>query len=227
MVMTVDDSPRFEGIYEVPEAARFVSATTTILAPPLKHISSRSLHRWIRAGLSLPDLATVPTRELLITFEDLISMRVIALLRAAGVSFKKIKDAEKTLRERTGYPRPFATEEIWTAHSHIFAEFRDYIYAASKFGRIAMDFIREDLIPVHGLTFSRRVASSWAPYPDIRLVPNIQFGQPCIDGTRIPTRALMGMARAGDSMEFLAYSYRIDMSRVRHAIEWEESLVAV
>lgn len=226
MAVNIESYPRFEGIYEVPEAARYISATTTILAPPLRHIRSRNLLRWIRIGLSSPDLVTIPGRELLITFEDLISMRIIALLRAAGMSFKKIRDAEKTLRQITGYPRPFATEEIWTAHSHIFAEFRDYIYAASKSGQIAMDFVREDLIPVHGLTFSRQVASSWSPYTDIRLVPNIQFGRPCIDGTRIPSKSLMGMVQAGDSIEFIADSYRMDVEKVKHAIEWEQRLIA-
>lgn len=225
MAVNIESCPRFEGIYEVPEAARYISATTTILVSPLRHIRSRNLLRWIRIGLSTPDLVAIPGRELLITFEDLISMRVIALLRAAGVSFKKIRAAEKTLRQITGYPRPFATEEIWTAHSHVFAEFRDYIYAASKFGQIAMDFMREDLIPVHGLTFSQRVASSWSPYMDIRFTPGIQVGQPCIDGTRIPTRPLMGMVQAGDSIEFIADSYRIDVEKVKHAIEWEQRLI--
>lgn len=225
MALKIESYPRFQGIYEVPEAARYISATTTILAAPLKQIRSRNLLHWIRAGLSSRDLIAVPGHELLITFEDLISMRIIALLRAAGMSFKKIRAAEKTLRELTSYPRPFATEEIWTAHSHIFAEFNQYIYAASKFGQIAMDFLKEDLIPVHGLTFSRRIASSWSPYPDIRLIPNIQFGQPCIDGTRIPTKSLLGMVRGGDSIDFIVGSYRIDEKAVEHAIEWENSLI--
>ena len=70
-----------------------------------------------------------------------------------------------------------------------------------------MEFVKEDLIPIHGLTFNQQVASSWSPYMDISFIPGIQLGQPCIDGTRISTRSLMGMVQAGDSKEFIANIY--------------------
>mgnify|MGYP001094329519 CR=1 FL=1 len=87
--MTIDlETTKYEGIYEVPEAACYLR-TSMRLATPL-NVTSTKLIYWIRRGLTLPDLIEIPGRELLITFEDLISMRVIAALRAAGVSFKKI-----------------------------------------------------------------------------------------------------------------------------------------
>lgn len=218
-------SLEFEGIYEVPEAARYIATTTTILAPPLRHITSRNLLSWIRAGLSLPSLASVPSRQMVIAFEDVISMRIIALLRAAGISFRKIRQAERYLRELTGHPRPFATEQVWIGHTHIFSEFEAYVIAASKSGQIAMDFIKDDLRSVHGLSFNaNHVASSWTPYRDVLLCPTIQFGRPCIDRTRIPTRTVAAMARAGDSIEFIAESYQLATGELEHAIEWEESL---
>lgn len=216
----------FEGIYEVPEAARYIAATTTILAPPLKGITSRNLIYWIRAGLPLPNLANVPAREILINFEDVVSMRIIALLRAAGISFRKIREAERYLHRLTGYPRPFATKAVWVGCSHIFAEFEALIIAASKSGQVAMDFIKDDLKSVHGLSFDKHdVAYSWTPHTDVRLTPTIQFGRPCVDDTRIPTRSLAGMFRAGDSVEFIAESYQIAVGRVENALDWEESLV--
>ncbi len=216
----------YEGIYEVPEAARYIAATTTLFSRQLKHISSRNLLLWIKTGLALPTLSNIPAREMVITFEDMISMRIIALLRAAGISFPKIKEAEKYLRKLTGNPRPFATEQIWIGYTHIFSEFEAFIVAASKSGQMGMDFIKEDLKSVHGLTFNERhVASTWAPYRDILLSPSIQFGRPCIAGTRIPTKTLANMVRAGDAIEFVAESYGLEMNKVKHAFEWENILV--
>lgn len=221
----VSMATEFSGIYEVPEAARYLRASR--MAEEVYRVTSRHLMRWIRRGLALPSLAEVPGRELLITFEDLVSMRVIAALRAAGVTWPKIYRAEDWLREHTGKPRPFATELLWTERSEVFAEFQKRLIAASRHGQLAMDILRTYLIPVHGLTFGEeQVAISWGPREAILLHPLIQFGAPCIRGTRIPTRAVWGMVKAGDSMERLARSYGITAEEVRAAISWEDSLAA-
>ena len=57
-------------------------------------VSSTKLIRWIRRGLASEELATMHGVELLIAFEDLVSMRVIAALRSVGVSWLEIKKTE-------------------------------------------------------------------------------------------------------------------------------------
>ncbi len=214
----------FAGIYEVPEAARYLLASR--MAREMYPIGSRSLIRWIRRGLVLPSLAEVPGRELLITFEDLVSMRVIAALRAAGVTWPKIYRAETWLRRHTGHARPFATEVLWTTRSDVFTEFRVMLIAASRSGQLAMDILRDYLIPVHGLTFKDQVANTWEPMELVILDPLIQFGAPCLRGTRIPTRSVWGMIRAGDSVDRVARSYRISEDEVKAAVTWEEAAAA-
>ena len=81
----------YEGIYAVPDAARYLHAARE--ADEAYRASSTKLIRWIRHGLALLSLAEIPGRQLLITFQDVVSMRVIAALRAAGVSFPKIYQA--------------------------------------------------------------------------------------------------------------------------------------
>ncbi len=162
-----------------------------------------------------------------LTFEDLISMRVIATLRAAGVTFPKIRIAEDWLRRETKYRRPFAVEQMWTESSDVFAEMHRQLIAASRHGQLAMDMLREQLIPIHGLKFnSMRVANLWSPREGILLDPEIQFGQSCISGTGIPTGAVFGMAQAGDSIESIANMYAISGVDVETAISWERSLAA-
>jgi uncharacterized protein (DUF433 family) len=215
----------FTGIYEVPEAAGYLRASR--MADEVYRVGSRHLIRWVRRGLVLPSLAEVPGRDLIISFEDLVSMRIIAALRAAGVSWPKIRKAEAWLREHTGKPRPFATELLWTERSDVFAEFQMKLIAASRCGQLAMDTLRNYLIPVHGLTFGReRVAISWEPRDGILMHPLIQFGAPCIKGTRIPTRAVWGMVKGGDSIERVVRAYRITEDEAEAAVSWEEALAA-
>ena len=136
------DFQRFEGIYEIPEVARFIAAAERdkykVASERLRvknfNITSRRLIRWIRRGLTLRELQDVPGREMLITFEDVISMRVITALRAAGVSFPKIFTAERWLRNHTGHSRPFAVEAILTQQTELFIEFKRPLIAASRTG---------------------------------------------------------------------------------------------
>ena len=215
----------YEGIYEIPETARYLLATK--MADKAYRVSSRKLIRWIRHGLILPSLAEVPGRQLLIAFEDVVSMRVIAALRAAGLSFPKIYAAEKWLRAHTGEKRPFASEVLWTERSEVLIDLQAQLIAASRHGQLAMDILRTYIIPIHGLTFGdNQVAASWEPVPGILLHPAIHFGAPCLKNTRIPTRPLWGMAQAGDSFEWLAEAYRLSEGEVHTAIDWEERLAA-
>ena len=125
-------NPDFAGIYDLPEAARYLKAAQhgTIVYP----VSSSKMIRWIRKGVASPDLVELSGRELLIGFEDLVSMRVIAALRAAGVSWPAIREAEQWLRRETDSPRPFATETLWTGQRQIFIEWRKQLVSASTSG---------------------------------------------------------------------------------------------
>lgn len=224
----------FEGIYVAPEAALYLTATlrrdvpTTILA---HHVNSRNLIYWIRAGLTSPQLTRIPGRELLITFEDLVSMRVIALLRALGVTWHKIRRAEQWMRQHTKYRRPFAVHRIWTETVDVFAEFPPSFIAASRQGQLAFaELIGQYLQPVEDMTFRRdngvSVAETWAPHVDVLMNPAIQFGEPCIYGTRIPTRTLWRMWKGNDSVAYLSRSFELTQDQVEHALEWEDRLTA-
>ena len=213
----------FEGIYEIPEAARYLKGSLELTMPYT--VTSSKLIHWIRRGLASPELVEVSGRQLLITFEDLISMRIIVALRAAGVSFPKIYKAEKWLRQITGHDRPFATELLWTEHSDVFTELKSRLIAASRSGQYAMEIIRNYLIPVHGLIFNeRKVAQSWEPSTGILLHPQIQFGASCIKGTGIPTRTLWAMVRGGDPIEMVAHWYKLNEHEIQEAIRWEDIL---
>ena len=225
---TIVDNPypsnTFQGIYDVPEVARYLKAAS--YGRQVYPVKSKTLIRWIRKGLSSHDLIEIPGRDLLIDFEDVISMRVIAALRVAGVGWKEITKAEKWLREETGTQRPFATEFLWTGQGEIFTEWTNRLLSASKHGQMALELIRDYLIPIHGLSFSKdtRAATSWEPMNGVWLEPGIQFGAPCLKGTRILTRTISGMLEAGDSVKWLMKSFGLSLAEVDAARDWESRL---
>ncbi len=222
--ITYKQADIFEGIYEAKEASRFI-ATTLQSDTPLT-LTSRKVIYWIRRGLTDQKLSKVHGKELLLTFEDVISLRVIAALRAAGVKFSRIYEAEKWLRKVTGHHRPFATEMLWTEKSDIFIDMKRQIIAASRSGQYAFQILEEYLIPIHGITFNEQhIAETWEPTVDIKLDPLVQFGAPCVKGTRIPTRTLWGMVKGGDLVDYVAQSYHLTIEQVKHAIDWEDTLI--
>ena len=217
----------FGGIYDVPEAARYLRAGSTWAEEYA--LRSSLLIRWIRRGLASPVLAEVGGNELLLGFEDLISMRVIAALRASRVTWREIRQTEQWLRETRGVPCPFATEFLWTGQGELFAEWTERLVSGSRHGQAALDLLRDYVMPVSGLLFSDEsgLAISWEPFAGVVLKPQVQFGAPCIKGTRIPTRSIFGMLEAGDSPKWVAASYEISIGEVQAAYDWESLLRAV
>ena len=216
----------FVGIYGAPEAARYLNAADG--AEKAYRVTSTGLIRWIRRGLASLDLVDVHGAELTLTFEDLISMRVIAALRGAGVGWAEIKESAAWLREATGSKRPFASEYLWTGQGQVYADWTSRLIAAGRNGQMAFDILRQYLIPIHGLTFDEDtgMAVTWTPAKGVWLHPRIQFGAPCIENTRIPTDAIYGIVKAGDSPELAAKAYGISIESVEAALDWESRLDA-
>ena len=216
----------FKGIYEAPEAARYLKAADC--GARVYPVRSATIIRWIRHGFSSPDLVDTPGAELLITFEDLVSMRVIAALRAVGIQWKEIRATEHWLRNELGILRPFASESLWAGQGQVFGDWTSQLLAASMHGQAAFEVMRQYLIPVHGLGFDETsgMANSWEAAPSIILTPEIQFGTPCIKGSRIPARTIAGMIDAGDSREWVIREFGISEEEADAACEWEHRLRA-
>ncbi len=226
----------FSGIYIAPKAALYLTATLRkdIPSPVQKiPINSRNLINWVRTGLMTPELRHTRGQELILSFEDLISMRVIAALRSFGMTWQRIHLAEKFLRKETGYRRPFAVKQVWTDTANIFANLNpNVLLAASQHGQIAIpQLLGKYLQPVGDMTFDHQdhvlVAATWSPHNDVTLNPCIQYGEPCITGTRMRTRILAEMINGGDSPSYVEKAFNLTESQINHGIEWEHRLRAV
>jgi uncharacterized protein (DUF433 family) len=226
--MVIKEAPknymsRSLGTYSIPDAVRYIYATT-----PDKErfpLNTRHLFHWTKDGLASGYLEGIRNRHLYINFRDLISLRIIAAMRAQGIKHKEIISAELELKKTFGWEYPFAMADFWVAKPDIYMKVRGVFLSVSRHLQYALDLVNEYVKPVHGLTFDLfGISASWTPHNDVLLDPEIQYGSPCISGTRVPTEVIWSFHDAGDSVETLAYMYSLQSNQIKHAIEWEEIL---
>ncbi len=220
------NSPRFLGIYGIPEVALYLG-----VSPPLisgRKVSTTKLRYWIRTSVPYIPTSAYPTRQRFVTFLDLVSMRMVAMLRSEGVQLHEIRTTEQYLRKEFGLQWPFASRGLWTYGHQVFIRLEEHLLTASKFGQQAMDFVKGWLREVRiDMGFDdTELASSWCPYERVCLDPKIQFGEPCIKGTRISTHTIWSNVKAGDGLELVAKLYDLPIDDVRSAVEWEKRLDA-
>ena len=231
------DAALFAGAFTLRDTAVILRATTPPLGVSLRQWNQRQdefieatthhLSQWIRRGMDWEEPFRVSSRDRVITFADLVRLRMIALLRSRGIAYKAILAAEDYVRRLRGMPQPFVSEEMWTARSDVFVRFTDELIAASQYGQLAFeDLMTEFLAPAHhGLLFSAGGKPAlWQPSPEVLIDPEIQFGSPCIEGTRVETRSLWSLNQAGDSLESLAEAFQLRNEQVASAIAWEKRL---
>jgi len=222
--MTELVTSRFTGIYGVPEAANYLSHTQPFMNG--NSISSEKLRYWIQTSVPIIHPPDFPMPQRLISFNDLISMRMVAIMRSRNVHLKDIRNAEHYIRKNFGIKYPFINKEVWTFGSDVFIKLENYLLSASKYGQQAMEFLTDWIKKVElDMSFDRdNFVESWNPYSDIVLDPKVQVGRPCILGTRIPSHSIYRKIGAGDTPEILANLYDIDESQIQHVIQWEQRL---
>lgn len=206
----------FTPIYPLSDAARYLG------------FSHQRTRYWL--GL-VPGRTATPGMENTASFLALVSMLVMKALRDIGITAKKIHLANAYLHRQLG-PYPLARAHIWTDGAHILfsresplslEQPRD-LESADMGGQRAFVKILE--IYLHRVEYDqqKRWVAAWFPRACIRLDPRIQFGEPCIEGTRVRTSALYSGHRAGESIAGLAGAFGVSEDAVEQAIRWESEL---
>lgn len=222
--MVAPDAPLFTGVYQPAEIARYFRAEFK------KHgdaTRSWKIGRWVREGLAHPSLVDFSGKHMTLTFEDLVSLRMVAIFRQYGHSLKKIREHEEYWREKTGDPLPFATRAMWVDRADIFSVLHEQFVSGEKGGQAGFPFLGKELDRVKLGYDKQERANAWYPYQGVALRPTIQWGEPCVHGTRIPTRVLWGMLKSGATLADVASDYDLDERQVRDARDWGELLQAV
>ena len=169
-----------------------------------------------------------------LSFLDLVSLLIMRELLRMGVSPRAIRGAEAYLTSELG-AYPFARGVIWTDGAHVLfnresplvTDLPDYeLTSADKWGQLAfVEAIRQYLHYVQYSEDEEAIAVAWYPNDGVELNPSRQFGQPCIRGTRIATRALHLVHNSGDTEDTILQAFGISREELAAAFEWERTLL--
>ena len=220
-------APLSSGVYDFMEAARYLKAARH--GAGLYPRTPRTIAGWFRRWTAEDEYSESPGGEFPVTFSDLISMRLVGALLVSGVAWPKIHTLVRWLREHTEAQHPLSSKDIWSDEDLV-EDIRSLLcpviagsnLSGPDFGELTLEYI----LPEHGLTFGEKSgqATSWEIEKGIVLDPLVQFGAPCIKGTRIPVYAITGMVNAGDSAQSVAEDYQLPIEKVRGACDFERRI---
>jgi uncharacterized protein (DUF433 family) len=206
-----------QGIYSLRELKRFVAYEG-------KPEDADSVLPWLTRVL-LPVAHRTRTPDY--SFHDLISLFVVRELRRAGVTPASIRDSEAHFRRLWNTDRPFARESITTDGRDVYPsrrEITDQLEAGNRGGQQVMFDAVKDLLK--NVRYDEGWATAWAPAPSVLLDPRVQFGEPVVVGTRIPTRSIAGSVEAVGVAQ-TATMFALRQPAVRSAVRFEERLEAL
>ncbi len=214
--------------YPVTDAARYL------------HIPVRTLRSWLEER-SYPTKDGQQAFESLIqrpdpeypqlSFTNLVEAHVLRIIRETHqVKLDKVRKALDYMGQQFNTPHPLVMRRFQTDGVDLFVDQVDQLVNVSRSGQLAM---RETL--KHLLTRvewnADGIASRFFPVfelvPDpaqdklIFLDPAIQFGRPVIAGRGVPTKAIVSLIDAGDSIEDVADEFDCAPAQVKAAIQFE------
>lgn len=204
------------GIYTIADAGRFTWTP------------QKTVRRWVELGISGAHPShEVATGSHLLSFDDLISLLTVRELRRAKVDLEVIKDAEANLANLWGVERPFAHGRIRTGYGAIVTALQvgeRPVSVTKGIQEILIELIDHELSDV---TFdANQQANLWQPhgYQHVALRPDLQWGLPCIEGTRITTRTVWQFIAGGESFDELSEDLEVSVDKLRAAYRYEESI---
>ena len=188
---------------------------------------------WTRTGSGANPLLTGELAGLF-SFWDLMSLRVIAELLDRGVKRDHILTGATHLAQSLGTNRPFAHKSLATVGAGFFADVEPGVgwENVGQGGQLAFQDVVVPLL--EPITFNDEgMAAIWRPRAGVWINPAVQAGEPCLDGTRVPTGLIARLisadedeAPSDEDIAEVSGDYRITVSQVRAALEFELSLAA-
>ena len=209
-------SPAYRGLYRNRIVALYIRANMPG-SLTFADLNSRHIARWMRAGLGTDEYRQDFYLPGHCNFLDLISFRMVAAMRAGGISGRAIKVFHSALQEGKGWPVPFAMRPVWEGKPEVFRRLPGVPKPVKDFRPFGEG--------CHGLTFDGDgLAEVWSPAPGVALDPRRATGKPCIAGSRTPTYIFRHGYEAGESLEYQAEGYARTVAEVVAAIAWEKKV---
>jgi uncharacterized protein (DUF433 family) len=212
-----------EGLFAASEIERFVALQ---FGPGA---TSQSL-RWLREVVAPPRHSRGRPDY---SFADLISVFAIVELRDRGVSLQRIREAKERLSRLVEVDQPLALQGIYTDGAFVFADLgvtgqlTNLNLCGQEGHRSVLELNLARVLFRTGERIEERPARAWSPADGICVDPAVQFGAPCVEGRRIPTRILHDLAAEGATADDLAFEFGLRVADVQQALDFEHHVAAL
>ncbi|MXW76922.1 MAG: DUF433 domain-containing protein [Acidimicrobiaceae bacterium] len=206
-----------KGIYDIAEVARLIRTGRT------------RVEGWTRPTGKRTPLLTGQLAGLL-SFWDLISLKVVAELVARGVARDRISRGAGHLALVLETDRPFAHRNLATVGAEFFADIDGGWEDVGHRGQQVFQSVIGPLLKPISFNESD-MAAVWRPRDGVWINPEVQAGTPCVDLTRVPTLLIADRLGTGDSPDAdelaeVCDDYQLTTKQVRDALAYELDLAA-
>lgn len=164
-----------------------------------------------------------------VNFYTLIEIYFFIKLRELGLSTNKILQAHKLISKEFKIKYPFAFTKILAGENDIFYYFDDNtLIKADLTKQIGFKNIIEIYCKKIDFNNENLANRFWPIGKENSIVvdPKHQFGQPTIDGTNILTDTIYSYYQGGESLEFIASLYELNIKQVQDAIYYYQRVAA-
>jgi uncharacterized protein (DUF433 family) len=200
--------------YQIAEAARYAD------------VSTQTIVDWHKDG----DRKTLSAREkrAALSYLQLIEVAIVAALRKAGVSLKKVKAAREYVAKNLKSEYPFAEYRFKTDGKSLFMDYqqvegakgRGKLLRPDRGGQLAWDAIIGRL---GEFEYERKgIVVRWhlvGPRSPVLIDPRVAFGAPTVRG--IPTWVVSGRWAAGEALDDIADDFSLTKPEIVHALKFE------
>jgi uncharacterized protein (DUF433 family) len=204
------------GIYRIADVARYA------------RIPVSTIYDWFRTRSVLEsDFIRIDDMRA-VSFHDLIDTFVAHHFRKFGVTLRTVRRAYRNLIGVLGTPHPFCHRGLYTDGKRIIVDVskalgESTLQDAVKDQRF-FDFIKKHLDHV-SYSELNNLATRWLIHTNVMIDPQIAFGSPVIQGTRVNTHIVHGTYYANNKdAALVSRLYRISTGQVKDAVTFEDSI---
>lgn len=208
-----------KGIYSIPEAA-------AILNMPVSKV-----RRWVKKYWELEFLQGADAsytwgerREKAFHFLTLIEIIAVDSFREIGVSFSKIKLAHSKLSNILETNYPFAHAELMTDGKRIFHQYlEESLLEVDEKQQFSFTQLVAPYCQKIDFQDKTQLAERFWPLGkdhEIVVDPHHSFGQPVIKGTNTTVETIYSMLNAGESPDFVASIYDLNLNAVEDVMSF-------
>jgi uncharacterized protein (DUF433 family)/DNA-binding transcriptional MerR regulator len=200
--------------YQVKDGARYAGVTT------------QTVRNWQRDGNQVG--AAIAPRNLgeSLSYLQLQELAIVSAMRSEGVTLNKIRLARDWLSSKFSLEFPFSDSRVKSDGQDVLMEYKEELgedvrlLVANKGGQFVWSEIIGDRF--NEFDYERNLAIRWRVggiNSGIIIDPRISFGAPSVRG--VPTWALSGRYKAGETIEDMARDFAITRAQVKKGLKFE------